>query len=82
LHDYLLKNHYTFTEAEFKSDTDWIRRYLTKEMYVWAYGKDASDQIFAQTDPEVAKAVEAMPKAEALTEAARKVIAQRLAPRQ
>jgi carboxyl-terminal processing protease len=82
LHDYLLANHYTFTESEFTGDADWIRRYLTKEMYVWAFGTDASDQIFAQTDPEVAKAVESLPKAQALTEAARKVIAKRLAPRQ
>src|ERR1039457_1581649 len=82
LHDYLLKNNYNFTETQFAGDTDWIRRYLTKEMYVWVFGKDESDRIFAQTDPEVAKAVESLPKAQALTEAARKVIAQRLAPRQ
>ena len=82
LHDYLLKNNYKFTEPEFAGDTDWIRRSLAKEMYVWVFGKDESDRIFAQTDPEVAKAVESMPKAAALTEAARKVIVQRLAPRQ
>jgi carboxyl-terminal processing protease len=82
LHDYLVKNNYNFTEPQFAGDMDWIRRYLAKEMYVWVFGKDESDRIFAQTDPEVAKAVELMPKAEALTEAARKVIAQRLAPRQ
>jgi hypothetical protein len=51
-------------------------------MYVWAFNKDESDRIFAQTDPEVTKAVESMPKAEALTDTARKVIAQRMAPRQ
>jgi len=82
LHDYLLTNNYNFTEPEFAGDTDWIRRYLAREMYIWVFGKDESDRIFAQTDPEVAKAVELMPKAEALTAAARKVIAQRLAPRQ
>jgi carboxyl-terminal processing protease len=81
LHGYLLKNNYTFTEAQFAADTDWIRRYLTKEMCVWVYGKDQSDMVFAQSDPEVAKAVEAMPKAEALVETARKVVAQRMAPR-
>jgi hypothetical protein len=82
LHDYILKNNYTFTEPEFTKDADWIRRYLAKEMYVWAFNKDESDRIFAQTDPEVTKAVESMPKAEALTDTARKVIAQRMAPRQ
>ncbi len=82
LHDYLLNNQYHFTEPEFTGDTDWIRRYLAREMYVWVFGKDESDRVFAQTDPEVARAVESMPKAQALTEAARKVIAQRMAPRQ
>ena len=48
-------------------------------MYVWAFNKDESDKVFAQTDPEVAQAVEAMPRAQALEENARKVIAQRAA---
>jgi len=51
-------------------------------MYVWAVNKDESDRIFARTDPEVAKAIEALPEAEALVANARKVIAQRVAPRQ
>ena len=82
LHDYLVQNHYTFTEAEFTRDTDWIKRYLAREMYVWAVNKDESDRIFARTDPEVAKAIEALPEAEALVANARKVMAQRVAPRQ
>jgi carboxyl-terminal processing protease len=81
LHDYLQQKHYTFTEDQFTGDEAWIRRYLAREMYVWLYGKDESDHVFAQSDPEVAQAIEAMPKAEALTEAAHKVVAQRMAPR-
>jgi carboxyl-terminal processing protease len=82
LHDYLQKNNYTFTDDEFTKDTDWIKRYLAKEMYVWAFNKDESDRIFAQTDPEVAKAIDSLPKAQTLTENARKVITQRMAPHQ
>jgi carboxyl-terminal processing protease len=78
LHDYLLKNNYKFTEKEFTQHHDWIRRYLAREMYTYAFNVDESDRMFAQTDPEVARAVDAMPKAEALVEGARKVAAQRM----
>jgi carboxyl-terminal processing protease len=80
LHDYLLKNRYTFTEKEWGMDQDWVKRYLTREMYVWAFNKDESDRVFAQMDPEVAQAVDALPKAATLAENARKVVGQRVAP--
>jgi carboxyl-terminal processing protease len=78
LHQYLLKNGYTFDEAAFKNDADWIRRYLAKEMYVWGFDVDASDKVFAQTDPEIAQALAALPKATALLQNAHKVIVQRM----
>ncbi len=76
LHDYLLKKGTNFTEAEFTRDHDWIRRYLAKEMYVYAFNVDESDRVFAKTDPEVEQAVEAMPKATALLETVHKVVVQ------
>ncbi len=51
-------------------------------MYIYAFNVDESDRMFAQTDPEVAQAVDAMPQAETLLESAHKVVVQRLAPRQ
>ena len=80
LHDYLVSKKINFTEAQFTKDHDWIRRYLTKEMYVYAFNVDESDQVFAQTDPEVAKAVEAMPRALTLLQGARRVVGQRMEP--
>src|SRR3954451_25240946 len=80
LHEFLLKSGTKFTEADFTQDHDWIRRYLAKEMYIYAFNVDESDRVFAQTDPEVARAIEAMPKAEALVENARKVVVQRMNP--
>lgn len=82
LHEYLLKKGTKFTEKQFTADHDWIRRYLAKEMYIYAFNVDESDRMFTQTDPEVARAVAAMPQAEALIESAQKVVVQRLAPRQ
>jgi carboxyl-terminal processing protease len=80
LHDYLLKNGYKFTEVEWGMDQDWIKRYLTREMYVWAFNKDESDRVFAQMDPEVEQAIEALPKAATLAANARKIVGERMAP--
>ncbi len=59
-------------------DRDWITRYLAREMYITAFNIDESDRVFAQTDPEVAKAVDAMPKANALLESTKKIIVERM----
>jgi len=81
-HDYLLKNGYTFTEAEFTQDRDYIKRDLAIEMYITGFNKDESDRIAAATDPEVERAVESLPKARALVDNAKKVLAQRMSSQQ
>ena len=67
-----------FTEAEFAENSDWIKRFLRKEMYIAAFSVDESRRITVETDPMVEKAVESLPKAKALLESARKVIDRRL----
>jgi carboxyl-terminal processing protease len=79
LHEHLLTTNVKFTEAEWTQHHDWIKRYLAKEMYIHAFNVDESDRMFAQTDPEVARAIEAMPKAQALVDSAKKVAMQRIA---
>jgi carboxyl-terminal processing protease len=81
-HEYLLKQSYNFKESEFTQDRDWIQRGLAIEMYVTAFNKDESDRVMAQTDPEVARAVDAMPRARALLETAKKIIVQRMSGQQ
>ncbi len=49
-------------------------------MYTYAFNVDESDRVFAQTDPEVMRAVEALPKAMTLLQGARRVIVQRMEP--
>jgi carboxyl-terminal processing protease len=78
LHDYLLKSGVKFTEEEFTRDHDWIKRYLTKEMYLRGFDVDESDRVFAQTDPEVQRAIDDMPKALTLEQNAIKVVTQRV----
>jgi carboxyl-terminal processing protease len=78
LHDYLLQHGYHFTDAEFAQDYDWIRRHLAQDAYIWAFNVDASDQVFEQTDPEVAEAVRSLPQATALLQNARRVVVERM----
>src|SRR5271157_354550 len=78
LRDYLSQTGATFTAKQFQKDRDWTRRYLAKEMYVYAFNVDESDRLFALTDPEVELAVKALPKASALSQGAHKVIVQRM----
>ncbi|HLY19696.1 MAG TPA: S41 family peptidase [Bryobacteraceae bacterium] len=79
-HDYLLKESYDFTEAEFTQDGDWIKRMLKREMYITAFNLDESERVFIETDPEVERAVDAMPKAKTLLDSARKTLVQRMQP--
>jgi carboxyl-terminal processing protease len=82
IHDYLLKHDYKFTEAEYMQDQDWIKRFLAQAMYVYAFNVEESDKVFALLDPEVAKAVDALPKAETLLQSAKRIIAQRMSSEQ
>ncbi len=79
LHDWLLKQDLKFTEADFTKDYDWIKRNLGAEMMLTAFGADVSDRYRVATDPAVGKALDAMPKAQALLDGARKIIVQRMA---
>ncbi len=77
-HDYLLKQNYTFTEAEFAQNTDWIMRNLKREMYITAFNLDESQKVAVETDPAVERAIDAMPKAKALLDSAHKIVVQRM----
>jgi len=86
LHDFMQKRaaekNTPFVEADFVKDREWIRRYLAKEMYTTAFNVDDSDAMFNRTDPEVAKAVDLLPKASSLLETAKKIVSQRMKAQQ
>jgi C-terminal peptidase (prc) len=77
--DFLLREKYQFTTAEFDHNIDWIKPNLQKELYVTAFGAEEARRIGVEADPMVERAVEAMPKATALLKSANRVIVQRLA---
>jgi carboxyl-terminal processing protease len=78
-HQYLLDEGFSFTEAEFAEANDWIKLQLKLAIYSSAFGMDDARRLTIETDPAVAKAVESLPKAKALLESAKRVVAQRAA---
>jgi carboxyl-terminal processing protease len=78
-HDYLMKQGFKFTEAEFTKDHEWLKQSLQREMYITAFSLDDSRRVAVETDPMVQKAVDAMPKAKALLDTSRRIVAQRMA---
>ncbi len=79
LHQFLLKEKIQFTEAEFAEVHTWLKQNLQREMYITAFSIDDSNRYAIEIDPEVEKAIDAMPKARALLENAKRIVAQRLA---
>lgn len=81
-HQFLLDNHIEFSEADFTENHDWVKEQLKREMYITGFNVDASERVQIEQDPEIAKAVEAMPKAKMLLENNRKVMVRNQAPAQ
>ena len=77
-HQYLLSQSVEFTEADFTAHHDWIKQEIKREIYQSAFGLEDARRLTVETDPEVTKGVEAMPKATALLEKAKRIIAQRV----
>jgi hypothetical protein len=77
-HDFLQKSNVQFTEAEFTENRQWIKDQLKKEMYVTAFSYEESQRVAIEQDPAVQKGIEALPKAKALLDSAKKQMVQRM----
>jgi carboxyl-terminal processing protease len=75
--DYLAKHNIKYTEPEFAENQDWVKRKIKQEVFMSNYGTQEGFKVLLDADPQVQKAVEAIPQARALYENARKVVAQR-----
>jgi carboxyl-terminal processing protease len=76
-HGFLLEKKVPFTEAEFTQDNDWVKRQLTMAVLWSGLSDDDSHAYEEMTDPEVLKAVDSLPKAQALLNSVTKLIVQR-----
>ncbi|MGB7847841.1 MAG: S41 family peptidase [Candidatus Acidiferrum sp.] len=75
--DYLTKHNIRYTEPDFTENLDWVKRKIKQEVFMSNYGTQEGFKVLLEADPQVQKAVEAIPQARALYENARKIIAQR-----
>lgn len=75
--DYLAKHNVHYTEPEFAENQDWVKRKIKQEVFMSNFGTQEGFKVLLEADPQVQKAVEAIPQARALYENARKVVAQR-----
>ena len=78
---FALKQNIPFTETEFTENLDWIKQQIRREVFINVFNIEDSRKMTIATDPMVLKAIDALPKAKALLENAKKMIVQRTAPR-
>jgi carboxyl-terminal processing protease len=74
---YLKSVNLPFTDEEFETNKEWIRSQLRWEFLYRCYDERTADQSLWETDPEVQRAIDSMPKAEALLKEAQKTYAMR-----
>jgi carboxyl-terminal processing protease len=61
--DYVTKQGVKFTDADWTANHEWLRNRLQQEMYITAFSLDDSKELQVTEDPEVQKAIQALPKA-------------------
>ncbi|HEY2461573.1 MAG TPA: S41 family peptidase [Candidatus Acidoferrum sp.] len=74
---YLAKHNVRYTEPEMSENQDWVKRKIKQEVFMSTFGQQEGFKVQLEADPQVQKAVEAIPQARALYENARKIVAQR-----
>jgi carboxyl-terminal processing protease len=77
LRNYMSKHDIRYTEPEISENLDWIKRKIKQEVFLSTFGEQEGTKVQLEADPQVQKAVEAIPQARALYENARKIVAQR-----
>jgi carboxyl-terminal processing protease len=75
--EYLSKHTVRYTEPEMAESLDWIKRKIKQEVFMSSFGQQEGFKVLLEADPQVQKAVEAIPEARALYQNARKIVAQR-----
>jgi carboxyl-terminal processing protease len=76
-HGYLAKHKVNYTETELADNVDWIKRKIKQEIFLSVFGQQEGFKVLLESDPQIQKAVEALPQARALYQNARKIVAQR-----
>jgi len=56
---------------------DWIKRKIKQEVFMSSFGQQEGFKVLLESDPQVQKAVDAIPEARALYQTAKRITAQR-----
>ena len=75
--EYLSKHNVRYTEPDMAESLDWIKRKIKQEVFMSAFNQQEGFKVLLEADPQVQKAVEAIPQARALYQNAKKIVAQR-----
>src|SRR5438309_2141948 len=75
--EYLSKHNVRYTEPEMAEGADWIKRKIKQEVFMSAFNQQEGFKVLLEADPQVQKAVEAIPQARALYQNVKKIVAQR-----
>jgi len=76
--EYLSKHNVRYTEPEMAESQDWLKRKIKQEVFMSVFNMQEGFKVLLEGDPQVQKAVEAIPQARALYQNARKIVAQRI----
>jgi carboxyl-terminal processing protease len=66
-----------YTDADITANHEWIARQIKKEVFLSVFGLQEGYQVELEADPQVLKAIEAIPQAKALYQNVRRIMAQR-----
>ena len=77
---FLLREKISFTEVDFIQNTEFIRRFLIREVYVSAYDLEEGEKVYYQKDPDVERALKLLPKAQELLHFSQRMVAERRGP--
>jgi len=75
--EFLTKHNVRYTEPDMSENLDWVKRKIRQEVLVSNFGMQEGFKVQLEADPQVQKAVEAIPQARALYQNVRKIVAQR-----
>ena len=78
LKEFLRKKNIPFTDKDIADNIDWIKLQIKREAYTSLFGQSEGFRVEAEADPEIVKAVDLLPKARALYDNARRIVAERM----
>jgi carboxyl-terminal processing protease len=76
--EYLSKHNVRYTEPEIAENLDWIKRKIKQEVFLSMFSQQEGFKVLLEADPQVQKAIEAIPQARALYQNAKRIVAQRM----